>query len=114
MNEVKRKGKLRHCQEGGNHMASKGQKFKKVSLELRLRAVEEHLEKGMSLAYLGEKYGVSRHTVRTWVSIYRRDGSLDISKKGRPNKEVNIDYKEKYEILKKFQEYLKEVDQEKK
>jgi len=95
-------------------MASKGQKFKKVSLEIKLKAVKEHLEEGMSLAYVGKKYNVSENTVRTWVSIYKRDGGLDISKKGRPKKEVNIDYKEKYEILKKFQDYLEEVDQEKK
>lgn len=95
-------------------MASKGQKFKKVSLELRLEAVRERLESGRSFKYLGEKYGVSRKTIFQWVNIYKRDGGLDISKKGRPQKEQSIDYKEKYEILKKFQDYLEEVDQEEK
>jgi transposase-like protein len=95
-------------------MASKGQKFKKVPLELRIKAVEESLEKGRSLSYIGRKYGVSKRTVQSWLRIYKRDGGLDISKKGRPLKEESIDYKEKYEILKKFQDYLKEVDQEKK
>jgi len=95
-------------------MASKGQKFKKVPLETRLTAVKEKIEKGMSYTYLASKYNVSWQIIATWVRIYKRDGGLDISKQGRPNKEVNIDYKEKYEILKKFQEYLKEVDQEKK
>lgn len=89
-------------------------KENKKTLEVRLAAVHEKLNEGKSYSYLAKKYGVSRKTVETWVRIYRRDGSLDVRKKGKPKKEENIDYKEKYEILKKFQEFLKEVDQEKK
>ncbi len=114
MNEVKRKAKLRHDKKGGNTMASKGQKFKKIPLELRLEAVKEYLDGRMSYRYLGEKYGVSKKTVQSWVNIYNRDSGLDISKKGRPTKDGETNYKEKYEILKKFQDYLEEVDQEKK
>ncbi len=95
-------------------MASKGQKFEKASLETRLEAVRERLEEGKSFNYLGEKYGVSRDTVRTWVRIYNRDGGLDIRKRGKPKNEGPIDYKERYEILKKYQDYLGEVDREKK
>lgn len=95
-------------------MATKGQKFIKIPTEKKLEAVMEKIQKGSSYRYLGEKYGVSKKTVETWVQIYKRDGGLDISKKGRPRKEENIDYKERYEILKKFQDYLGEVDREKK
>lgn len=94
-------------------MASKGQKFKKVPLETRLEAVKERIETGKSYEYLGKKYGVSKKTVAVWIGIFKRDGGLDIRTKGRPNKEKNIDYKERYEILKKFQDYLGEVDREK-
>lgn len=95
-------------------MASKGLKFKKIPLEVKLEAVKEKLEMGKTYPYIGKKYGVSRNTVKTWVRIYNWDGGLDVNEKGRPRKEVNIDYKEKYEILKKYQVYLKEVDQEQK
>jgi len=95
-------------------MASKGQKFKKVPLETRLEAVKERIETGKSYDYLEKKYGVSKKTVAVWIRIFKRDGGLDISKKGRPNKEKNIDYKERYEILKKYQDYLGEVDREQK
>jgi transposase len=96
-------------------MATKGQKFKKVLLEQRLAAVKEKIEQGKSYNYLGEKYGVSWQTIATWVRIYKRDGGLDIRKKGQqPKNQENIDYKERYEILKKFQDYLKEIDREKK
>lgn len=93
-------------------MAKKGQKFKKVPLIQRLTAVKEHLEKGRSYGYLGEKYGVSKETVKTWVRIYKRDGGLDLKKNGRP-KEENIDYKERYEILKKFLVFLDEEEPDK-
>ncbi len=95
-------------------MAKKGQKFTKMSLEIRLEAVMEKIQKGKSFGYLGKKYGVSRKIVESWVRIYKRDNGLDISKKGRPKQEANIDYKERYEILYKYQDYLGEVGQEKK
>lgn len=94
-------------------MASKGQKFKKVPLETKLNAVKERIEEGKSLNYLGEKYGVSSDTIKTWETIYKRDGGLDIRKRGKPKREEQVDYKERYEILKKFQDYLGEVDREK-
>lgn len=95
-------------------MARKGQKFEKYSKELRLQIVHEKINEGKSYAYLADKYGMSWKTIETWVRIFRRDGSLDVRKKGKPKQDKGSDYKEKYEILKKFQEFLKEVDQEKK
>lgn len=100
--------------KGGNRMASKGQKFQKVPLELRLEIVKDKIEHGKSYRYLGDKYGVNISTIKTWVQIYKRDKWLDVRKKGPAPKEENIDYKERYEILKKFQDYLLEVDREKK
>ena len=93
-------------------MAKKGQKFKKVALEKRLAAVKEHIEDGKSYRYLGDEYGVSPKTVETWVRIYKANGGLDVKQKGRP-KEENIDYKERYEILKKFLKFLDEEEQDK-
>lgn len=95
-------------------MARKGQKFEKYSKELRLKVVHEKLNEGRTYKYLATKYGMSSKTIETWVRIFRRDGSLDVKPKGKPKQEKNLDYKEKYEILKKFQEFLKEVEQEKK
>ena len=90
-------------------MAKKGQVFKKLDKQTRLKAVLEKIVKGKSYVFLGERYGVSWKTVETWVRIYKRDGGLDIKKKGRPSSD-EIDYKERYEILKKYLEYLEEVD----
>jgi len=95
-------------------MASKGQKFKKVPLETKLKAVRERLEEGKNFTSLGKKYGVSPETVKTWARIFKRDGGLGIRKRGKAKKDEPVDYKERYEILKKYQEYLREVDPEKK
>lgn len=95
-------------------MARKGQKFEKFSKEIRLKVVHEKINEGKSYSYLSKKYGMNSKTIETWVRIFRRDGSLDVKKRGKPKQDSTQDYKEKYEILKKFQGFLKEVDQEKK
>lgn len=93
-------------------MAKKGQRFKKIPLALRLQAVKERLEEGKTCRYLGKTYGVSPNTIETWVRIYKRDGGLDIKQKGRPIRK-EIDYKERYEILKKFLLFLSEEETDK-
>ncbi|AIO18155.1 hypothetical protein KQ51_00615 [Candidatus Izimaplasma bacterium HR1] len=95
-------------------MAKKGQKFKKYDIKLRLQIVNEKINEGKSYAFLEKQYGVKWRTIATWVRIFKRDGSLDVQKKGRPVQDEEVNYKEKYEILKKFQEFLEEVDREKK
>lgn len=95
-------------------MAKKGQKFNKYSLDFKLKILNERVNEGKACRYLAKKYNISRKTIETWERIFKRDGSLDSKKKGRPKKDEKIDYQEKYEILKKFQEFLEEVDQEKK
>lgn len=58
---------------------------------------------------VAKKYGLSYSTVMNWIIKDRKQGNQinDIEhKRGRP-KENNIDYKERYEILKKYQEFIK-------
>jgi transposase-like protein len=96
-------------------MASKGQKFKIYSEELKAEVIKAKVELGHGYRYLSEKYEIPEGTINSWVYHYHQDSNRIVAKKrGRPKKEENIDYKERYEILKKFQEYLKEVDREKK
>lgn len=89
-------------------MASKGQKFKKYTKEFKETVLEEH-HNGYSSKYLSLKYGVPMGTIDTWgyQIRYPKTGKL-----GRPKKE-DIDYKERYEILKKYQAFLKEQQKRK-
>jgi len=50
----------------------------------------------------------------TWAHKYRTTGTTARKKRGRVKQDKEIDYKEKYEILKKYLEFLEEVEREKK
>jgi transposase len=94
-------------------MASKGQKFKRYNLEFKLKVLKEYRE-GSTEGYLSQKYNVPIGTISTWEQIAKRDGTLGVAKKGRPKDMKNKDYKERYEILKKFQDFLVKQEQKKK
>ena len=92
-------------------MASKGQKFNTYSSNLKEEILKQ-LEQGVSSNYLSKKYNISRGTICTWMIKRRKQGNLDndiYHTRGR-KKEKDLtkeDYKERYEILKKYQAFLK-------
>ena len=71
-------------------MASKGQKFKKYSVEEK-------------------EYVISSNTIRQWKFKLRKNGTHINQKRGRLKESelTKEDYKERYEILKKYQAFLK-------
>ena len=94
-------------------MAKKGQKFQKYSDDFKRKVVEEYLEGTESFKSIAEKYNISsKKTVDTWIRKYRKSGNVESLKKGRP-KNQQIDYKARYEILKKYQAFLKEQQEKK-
>ena len=58
---------------------------------------------------LAKKYNISFHTIDSWICKYKRQGNLnnDINHTRGRSKECEIDYKERYEILKKYQAFIK-------
>ena len=95
-------------------MPLKGQKFKRYSIEEKETIIEEY-NKGISSTYLEKIFGVSNNTIRQWKYKLRKTGTLENKKKGRIS-EKNLtkeDWKERYEILKKYRAFLK-VQREKK
>jgi transposase len=92
-------------------MAKKGQKFKKYTLEFKEEVLQEYFD-GRGAIELGKEYNIPFKSIETWVRKYNKEGTLKPKKReGRPKRKTN--YKEKYEILKKFQIFLEEVDREK-
>lgn len=83
---------------------------KHCSREFKEKFVEEYKSSEYGgYERLAKKYNVSRNTVWKWIEKDRKQGNQlnDIyHKRGRP-KEKDVDYKERYEILKKFQTFLK-------
>jgi len=94
-------------------MASKGQKFKKYDLDLKNKVLDEYT-KGYSSNYLSKKYDIPKKTIETWRVIKSKYGELEKATKGRPKGTKLKDYKERYEILKKFQDFLVKQEQKKK
>ena len=92
-------------------MAKKGQKFNKYSNELKEELLKKYEKEYIPAPMLAKTYGISEKTIYTWV--YKRKHGKDVFvdhrqfSSGRPAKEGYIDYKEKYEILKKYQTFLK-------
>ena len=93
-------------------MAKKGQQFNKYSPELKEKIINDYFEKGLSSYVLERKYGVPLNTIKTWIR--KTKINIDVKVDHRPGnsgreKSKNItleDYKERYEILKKYQAFL--------
>jgi len=94
-------------------MAKKGQEFKTYTEEFRTKVIEENSKEGKSSYFLSRKYEIPKGTVDTWIYQSKRNG-LKRKKRGRHKRSEETNYKEKYEILKKFLGSLEEVEQEKK
>lgn len=92
-------------------MAKKGQKFSKYTLEEKQKIIKIYNEEGISMSQLGKDYGIPRETIKNW--ILHPEKSLSYSKRGRPKLSGEIDYKQRYEILKKYQAFLKEQQEKK-
>ena len=94
-------------------MAIKGQKYSKYSPEFREKILKEYFDGNGGWKYIGKKYGISFRTIRNWV--YKVKANIDVNKDGRgkkssgrpKTKDLTLeDYKERYEILKKYQAFL--------
>ncbi len=89
-------------------MATKGQKFRKYKQSEKDEILKKYLE-GYSARYLGELYGISRKTVESWKQKVLHLEKNTGNSRGRPKEKdlTKEDWKERYEILKKYQAFLK-------
>lgn len=92
-------------------MAKKEQKFNKYDIKLKNEVLEKFKSGKYSRNMLSKEYGIPMGTISNW--IYLPEKSLSIIKRGRTKKNGEIDYKARYEILKKFQAFLKEQQEKK-
>ena len=93
-------------------MAKKGQKFKSYSEETKAEVLRKYLEEYIPSSALEEEYGIPQKTIRNWASKLKQGKNVLVDHRqfssGRPKKnDEDIDYKERYEILKKYQAFLK-------
>ena len=92
-------------------MAKKDQKFRKYSPELKDKILKEYLDGLGGECSLAKKYNIPRETIKNWIR--KLEKGIDVSKDGRgcngrpKTKNLTLeDYKERYEILKKYQAFL--------
>ena len=87
-------------------MAKKGQRFNSYSDELKDEIVKAYFDNQGGVKSLSKKYGISYHSIQNWIDKRNNlDKYITGKKIGRP-KDSQIDYKERYEILKKYQAFL--------
>ena len=89
-------------------MAKKGQIFKKYDDDFRNKVVNDYFNNEGGVKVLAKKYNISYATIQNWVNKVNKGQSVSPNNylKGS-RKDENIDYKERYEILKKYQAFLK-------
>ena len=73
------------------------------------KVLSDYLNNLGGAKFLAKKYNIPYQTIDRWIIKYRKQGNLinDINNARGNKKEENIDYKERYEILKKYQAFLK-------
>ena len=89
-------------------MALKGQKFNKYSDDLK-QEIMNKVNQGISIRYVAKQYNIPFGTIFTWTDKKNHPEKVTGFKKERRN-ESNLtkeDWKERYEILKKYQVFLK-------
>ena len=92
-------------------MAKKGQKFNNYTKELKEEILSKYLNERVSARTLARIYNISSNTIYTWIRKAENGKAVLVdtksSRSGRPKKNPDeIDYKERYEILKKFQDFI--------
>ena len=89
-------------------MALKGQKLNKINIEIKFEICRRHFEEHQPESRISNDFNLPIGTVRTIFNNYKKGYGFE-RKKGRPKEKdlTKEDYKERYEILKKYQAFLK-------
>ena len=89
-------------------MASKGQQFLRYTEDEKNEIIQRYL-KGESGYQLAKQYGIPVGTIKTWKTKIDHPEKITFKQRGRPKEKdlTKEDYKERFEILKKYQAFLK-------
>lgn len=93
-------------------MAKKGQKFRSFTREQKIKAVKMVLDEGKSLNEVERKFlGYKKNTgaLNRWIVEFNQEGENNAFRKTKGLKKAeDKDKKLRYDILKKFNAFLKE------
>ena len=92
-------------------MAEKVNKTYRYSYEEKMKIVDEYYNDGGSTYSLARKYNIPRTSIKNWIEKFRNNGYIEQEEtrgKSKNGGRISLeDYKERYEILKKYQVFLK-------
>lgn len=90
-------------------MALKGQKFIRFTDEERTEIVNQYIFGHGSYRSIATECGISWKTVESMIRKYKNTGTTIAKQKGRIKEKdlTKEDWKERYEILKKYQVFIK-------
>ena len=83
---------------------------KHYTTEFKQKVIDEYISGDFGgYPQLAKKYDLSPGTIWHWIEKNRKQGNQinDIKKARGRKSEKNVNYKERYEILKKYQAFLK-------
>lgn len=85
-------------------MAKLGQKFQSYSNELKREVLTKYSKEYISPTILANDYNIPIKTLTNWITAMNHTSLENVCKSARRGriKESDIDYKERYNILKKF------------
>ena len=76
-----------------------------------MNIVNEYYNIGGSTYSLARKYNIPRSSIKNWIEKFRKEGYIEREEtrgKSKNGGRISLeDYKERYEILKKYQAFLK-------
>ena len=90
-------------------MARKGQKFKKITREVKIKAVKMYLEEKKSMGEIEQGYLEYKNctgAVARWIVEFKQEGEEKAFRKKRGLKKIENESELRYEILKKFNAFL--------
>ena len=92
-------------------MASLGQKLKKHSVETKKKILDGYYSGSHSVLEMSKMYNISHKTIENWINKTNNGINVLDTKKplGRPKKVT--DYKQRYEIAKKMEKFLKQQEE---
>jgi len=89
-------------------MASKGQNFLNYTEEEKNEIIQKYCNGETSGYQLAKQYGIPVSTIKTWKYKIDHPEKITGNKKGRQRKDLTKeDWKQRFEILKKYQAFLK-------
>ena len=96
-------------------MAKKGMEFKSYSTEFKEQILKEYFSGEGGTRALAKRHGIPRQSIYNWITKAKNNIDISVDGRGRGSKGKgrpktrNLtleDYKERYEIIKKYQAFL--------